>query len=269
MIPAQPAIRAQRKMADCWAVSSLLFPASQSSISPRVMSPHLKPLIDAPRPAPYCVSLNRMLAAPCSSSSARCSGVSIGSCFQVIAAPLRGHLPGTRGGRWRLKEFRAADSTWLGNRPPRSPCPRAKPNWARGSGSSYGLKKIVKAVANAPMMTSANTKSNRSVFMVPSATSRASISSASRRPRGGRFHSRTMLPSAQGRGNKPSPVAVPPPSRSSPSFQRAAYKPLRRPAARPPVRYFWLGGGAGWPPGDLARWVTRLRPPSALMFSRG
>jgi hypothetical protein len=64
---------------------------------------------------------------------------------------------------------RAADSTWLGNRPPRSPCPRAKPNWARGSGSSYGLKKIVKAVANAPMMTSANTKSNRSVFMVPSA----------------------------------------------------------------------------------------------------
>ena len=79
---------------------------------------------------------------------------------------------GPWGGRWRLKEsgrptqpahHRGESAA------PLSPCPRAKPNWARGSGSSYGLKKIVKAVANAPMMTSANTKSNRSVFMVPSA----------------------------------------------------------------------------------------------------
>src|SRR5207253_6978772 len=46
---------------------------------------------------------------------------------------LRGHLPGTRGGRWRLKEFRAADSTRPGNRPPRSPCPRT------GSFHSDGL----------------------------------------------------------------------------------------------------------------------------------
>src|SRR5258708_19938528 len=44
-----------------------------------------------------------------------------------------GHLPGTRGGRWRLKEFRAADSTRPGNRPPRSPCPRT------GSFHSDGL----------------------------------------------------------------------------------------------------------------------------------
>src|SRR6266571_1800496 len=46
---------------------------------------------------------------------------------------LRGHLPGTRGGRWRLKQFRAADSTRPGNRPPRSPCPRT------GSFHSDGL----------------------------------------------------------------------------------------------------------------------------------
>jgi hypothetical protein len=57
--------------------AKVAFSTRQSSMSPRVMSPHLNPGMDAPRPVPCCISLKRMLCGPCSSNSALCSCVSI------------------------------------------------------------------------------------------------------------------------------------------------------------------------------------------------
>src|SRR5664279_3893422 len=56
-------------------VSSTLFSISQSSISPLVMSPHLNPLMAAPRPGPPCKSMSRTVAGVRPSNSVRCSRV--------------------------------------------------------------------------------------------------------------------------------------------------------------------------------------------------